>query len=158
METANIRAPFDKNRTHHRKSFKKHPKWTPNDPQMTPKWNPKSSQNGPEGSPDTEAWTDPEFFAFWPPRSSKTETKKHSKIMKNGFRATFFTPSKNDDFQDSFFAVFQCFGSPKTLKIKPKHCTVCKNRGSALFDKSARFFRKLKQKEPPNALQNVNNT
>ena len=50
------------------------------------------------------------------------------------------------------------FGSPETLEIKPKRCTVCKNRGSALFDRSPHFFKKIIKKEPPNAPQNAKNT
>ena len=60
-------------------------------------------------------------------------------------------------FKRPFLTFFLDFGSPKTLKIKPKRCTVCKKRVSTLFDKSPHFLEQIVKKElqmTPKCLQN----
>jgi hypothetical protein len=58
----------------------------------------------------------------------------------------------------ALFTFFLDFGSPETLEIKPKRCTVCKKRGSTFFDKSPHFLKQMVKKEPPNAPQTAKNT
>ena len=53
-----------------------------------------------------------------------------------------------------FFTFVLHFGCPETVKIKPKRCTVSKNRRWAPVRQRTLFFKKIRKKQPPRTPQN----
>jgi len=54
--------------------------------------------------------------------------------------------------------LFLYFGSPKTLEIKPKRCTVCKNGAGALLGRKLYFSEKWTKQDPPGRPKNKKKT
>ena len=138
METANIRAPFKQIG----KITEKLRKNTNNQLQMTPKWLQNGAQSGPktiQGALRTENHKLRLICSiFGRPGAPKWRPKITKKLEKpDSAESTFLFPQKTMISKTHVLLYFPSFGNPKTLEIKPKRCTVCKNRGSALFDRSA---------------------
>ena len=120
METPSTRSTFQTKSDTSLKIFEKTSKmtskWPQNGSKMEPKVVPKRSR-GPSGQRSINwAW----FFRFLVAPELQNGGQKSQKNLKNLIQEHFSTPSKNHDFQDTFFAVFSMFWKPQNLGNQAK--------------------------------------
>ena len=120
-------------------------KWPQNGSKMEPKVAPKRSR-GPSGQRSINwAW----FFRFLVAPELQNGGQKSQKNLKNLIQEHFSTPSKNHDFQDTFFAVSSRFGKPQNRGNRAKTLYCMQKTWLGVFGEKTVFSRNLTKKDPP---------